>query len=183
MHFLVQFSWRYSPVSNLAVPTHTIRQGLYFKTLQRTQVALAWGPFIEFYEPSSDSLMEKLPPELERSGVIYIASDYGGDFKSQFAPRLTVLMGQIIWDSQWKTGGAEKEGARRPVTGRRGQKKTYGAGSVTRVDTKKKAKSKRRTLRITAARWRRGELEVCWLTAKRPRYLTVQTHAGSRHLI
>lgn len=96
----MQFSWRYSPVSNLAVPTHTIRQGLYFKTLQRTQVALAWGPFIEFYEPSSDSLMEKLPPELERSGVIYIASDYGGDFKSQFAPRLTVLMGQIIWDSQ-----------------------------------------------------------------------------------
>lgn len=67
--------------------------------------------------------MKKLPQEPQQSGVIYIASDYGGDFKSRFTPRLTVLMDQIIWGSQWKTGGAGGEG--RGAQGQVTEDKTY----------------------------------------------------------
>lgn len=114
MHLLVHFRRRDWSVNNLAVPPHTIKQGLYFNMPHAHGAALAWELLLNSMGrgtiQSSFSLMKKLHQEPQQSGVIYNASDYGGDFKSQFTPRLTVLMDQIIWGSQWKTGGAGGEG-------------------------------------------------------------------------
>lgn len=187
MHLLVHFRRRDWPVNNLAVPPHTIKQGLYFNMTHAHGAALAWELLLNSMGrgtiQSSFSLMKKLHQEPQQSGVIYIASDYGGDFKSQFTPRLTVLMDQIIWGSQWKTGGAggEGRGAQWQVT----EDKTYKCRLRHAGGRKKKSKlkSKHGKQKRTAAQWRRGELEVCWLTGKRPRSVTVQTNAGSPHLI
>lgn len=104
MHLLVHFRRRDWPVNNLAVPPHTIKQGLYFNMPHAHGAALAWELLLNSMGrgtiQSSFSLMKKLHQEPRQSGVIYISSDYGGDFKSQFTPRLTVLMDQIIWGSQ-----------------------------------------------------------------------------------
>lgn len=186
MHLLVHFRRRDWSVNNLAVPPHTIKQGLYFNMPHAHGAALAWEFLLNSMGrgtiQSSFSLMKKLHQEPQQSGVIYIASDYGGDFKSQFTPRLTVLMDQIIWGSQWKTGVPEERGE--APTDRSPRTKPTSAVFVTRVDAKKsKLKSKHGKQKHTAAQWRRGELEVCWLTGKRPRSVTVQTNAGSPHLI